>query len=112
MIKRIIIRILEFLGLIDSNSIDNKEETIYVLKPIMSDYERKFYNVLKELENDYEVVSQLNLASVIKKVNNNRDLKVQKICDDVNVKLIKFYTSYPNERNYILNRVINEINSK
>jgi len=153
MIKRIIIKILEFLGLIDNNSVINdKEETIYALKPIMSDYERKFYNVLKELENDYIVVPQLNLASVIKKVNNNRyyselfrnidfaifskdytkllllieindkthntkkrkdrDLKVQKICDDVNVKLIKFYTSYPNERNYILNRVINEINSK
>lgn len=147
MLKKIIIKILEFLGLIDSNYDNNKskEETIYELKPIMTNYERKFYNILKELGNDYIVVPQLNLASVVKKMNNNRyyselfrnidfaiftsdfskllllieindkthqqnkrkdrDLKVQKICNDINVKLIRFHSSYPNERDYVLNRV-------
>lgn len=148
MIKKIIIKILEFLGLIEVNTDNNKkEETIYELKPIMTDYEKRFYNIFKDLENDYIIVPQLNLASVIKKVNNNkyyselfrnidfaifskdysrllllieindkthqqsnrkdRDLKVQKICNDVNVKLIKFYTNYPNEKDYVLNRVKN-----
>ena len=57
-------------------------------------------------------VIEINDKTHNTKKRKDRDLKVQKICDDVNVKLIKFYTSYPNERNYILNRVINEINSK
>ena len=153
MIRKIIIKILEFLGLIDTNQDNNKkEDTIYELKPIMSDYERKFYNILKELENNYIIVPQLNLASVIKKINNNRyyselfrnidfaifskdysrllllieindkthqkrnrrdrDLKVQKICNDVNVKLIKFYTNYPNDKEYVINRVKKELNIK
>lgn len=151
MLKNLIIKILEFLGLLSSdNALSEKEDTIYELKPIMSDYERKFYNILKDLDNDYVVVPQLNLASVVKKINNNRyytelfrnvdfaifskdytkllllieindkthntrkrkdrDLKVQKICNDINVKLIKFYTAYPNEKSYVLNRVKNSLN--
>lgn len=146
MIRKIIIKILEFLGLIDIKYDNNKkEETIYKLKPIMTNYEMKFYNILKELENEYIIIPQLNLASVVKKINNNRyyselfrnidfaifsknytnllllietddkthqkpnrkdrDLKVKKICNDINVKLIKFYTNYPNEKEYVLNRV-------
>lgn len=150
MIKKIILKILEFFGFINYNDRSN-EETIYELKPIMSSYERKFYYILKDLENEYSIVPQLNLASVVKKINNNRyyselfrnidfaiftkdydellllieindkthsknnrrdrDLKVQKICNDVNVKLIKFYTSYPNEKEYVLNRIRNYLNN-
>lgn len=73
MIRKIIIKILEFLGLIDIKYDNNKkEETIYKLKPIMTNYEMKFYNILKELENEYIIIPQLNLASVVKKINNNR----------------------------------------
>ena len=39
----------------------------------------------------------------------DRDLKVKKICNDVNVKLISFYTKYPNEKNYVINRIEKEI---
>lgn len=141
-IKKIILKIMNYLGLIDST---NKEETIYELKSIMTNYEKYFYDILKELNDDYIVVPQLNLASVVKKINNNRyyselfrnidfaifsknysnllllieindkthntkkrrerDLKVKKICNDINVKLITFYSNYPNERNYVINRV-------
>lgn len=152
MIKKIIIKLLKLIGLISDN--DNKierqkEETVYKIKPIMSEYEKKFYNILKELSNEYEIIPQLNLASVVLKVNNNkyysdlfrnidfaifskdysklillieindkthnttqrksRDLKVKKICNDINVPLMTFYTSYPNEKNYVLNRIKNEI---
>ncbi|UKI26376.1 MAG: hypothetical protein L6V91_06120 [Bacilli bacterium] len=31
-----------------------------------------FYNILKELEDNYTIVPQLNLAAVVKKINNNR----------------------------------------
>lgn len=146
-IKKLIIKIMGFLGLIDFNN--NKEETIYQLKPIMTNYEKYFYDILKELNDEYVVIPQLNLASVVKKINNNRyyselfrnidfaifsknyskllllieindkthntkkrkerDLKVKKICDDINIKLITFYSNYPNEKNYVIDRVKNNL---
>ena len=72
----VIYKILTFLGLIqqDTNSINytKNEETIYTRKKLMTDYEYKFYNILKELEDNYTIVPQLNLAAVVKKINNNR----------------------------------------
>ena len=138
----VIYKILTFLGLIqqDTNSINytKNEETIYTRKKLMTDYEYKFYNILKELQDNYTIVPQLNLAAVVKKINNNRyyselfrkidfaiftkdyqellllielndqthnnynrkdrDLKVKKICNDIGVKLMTFYTKYPNEK--------------
>lgn len=149
----VIYKILTFLGLIqqDTNSINytKNEETIYTRKKLMSDYEYKFYNILKELEDNYTIVPQLNLAAVVKKINNNRyyselfrnidfaiftkdyqellllielndqthnnynrkdrDLKVKKICNDIGVKLMTFYTKYPNEKAYVINRIKNEL---
>lgn len=128
---------------------ENSDITIYKSKSIMSDYEFKFYKMLEELKEEYEIIPQINLASIVKKVNNNkyyselfrnidfaifskdykellllieindkthnkqkrkdRDLKVQKICNDINVKLIKFYTYYPNEKEYVINRIKKEL---
>lgn len=149
----VIYKILTFLGLIqqDTNSINytKNEETIYTKKKLMTDYEYKFYNILKELEDNYTIVPQLNLAAVVKKINNNRyyselfrnidfaiftkdyqellllielndqthnnynrkdrDLKVKKICNDIGVKLMTFYTKYPNEKAYVINRIKNEL---
>lgn len=149
----VIYKILTFLGLIqqDINSINytKNEETIYTRKKLMTDYEYKFYNILKELEDNYTIVPQLNLAAVVKKINNNRyyselfrnidfaiftkdyqellllielndqthnnynrkdrDLKVKKICNDIGVKLMTFYTKYPNEKAYVINRIKNEL---
>lgn len=39
-----------------------------------------------------------------------RDLKVQEICKNCNIKLITFYTSYPNEETYVINRILKELN--
>ena len=118
----------------------------------MSQYEYKFYNILKELEHNYAIIPQLNLASIIYKENNNRyyndlfrnidfaiftkdlkrplllieindatheqykrkdrDLKVQNICNTIWIRLIKFYSTYPNEKDYVLRRVINELNKQ
>lgn len=152
MLKEIIYKILRFLGLIDDIDEKEKTETIYKIKPIMTEYEYRFYEILKLLENDYIIMPQLNLASIVKKINNNRyyselfrnidfaiftkdyrkllllieindkthdqnnrkdrDLKVQKICNDINIPLIKFYTSYPNEKDYVINRIKKEIEKK
>ena len=147
--KNIIYKILKYFGLIQEENKERRKDTIYIQKPIMTEYEYRFYQILKELENKYIIVPQLNLAAIIKKVNNNRyyselfrnidfaifskdykkllllieindqthdrykrqdrDLKVKKICNDVNVKLISFYTKYPNEKNYVINRIEKEI---
>lgn len=147
--KNIIYKILKYFGLIQEENKERRKDTIYIQKPIMTEYEYRFYQILKELENKYIIVPQLNLAAVIKKANNNRyyselfrnidfavfskdykkllllieindqthdrykrqdrDLKVKKICNDVNVKLISFYTKYPNEKNYVINRIEKEI---
>lgn len=145
----IIYKILNFFGLIKEENKIQKKETIYIQKPIMTEYEYKFYQILKELEDKYIIVPQLNLASIVKKINNNkyyselfrnidfaifskdykkllllieindqshkkykrkdRDLKVKKICNDIGIKLITFYTKYPNEKNYVINRINKEI---
>ena len=149
----IIYKILVFLGIIkETKSKDQKEETIYVLKPLMTAYEYKFYQILKTLEDEYIIVPQLNLASIVKKMNNNkyynelfrnidfaiftkdykkllllieindethnqrkrkdRDLKVKKICNDIGVSIMTFYTKHPNEKKYVLNRIGKELNKE
>ena len=115
----------------------------------MSDYEIMFYNRMKDLETEYNIVPQLVLSSVVDKkskqkysselyriidfaifskdyskllllieLNDNthnqrkrkdRDLKVKKICNSAKIKLITFYTKYPNEKDYIINRIKKEI---
>ncbi|MGN1324205.1 MAG: DUF2726 domain-containing protein [Bacilli bacterium] len=151
MIKKIIYYILKFFNLINEEEIKENEETMYFKKQIMSEYENKFYNILKELKNDYEIIPQLNLASVIEKKSKNkyynelfrnidfaiftkdykellllieindkthnkmnrkdRDLKVKKICNEAGIKIINFYTCYPNEKDYVINRILKEINN-
>ena len=38
-----------------------------------------------------------------------RDIKVKKICDKAGIKLITFYTKYSNEKDYVQNRIKEEI---
>ncbi len=122
-----------------------KKEAIYRKKSLMSETEYNFYLKMKPLEEEYRIVSQLNLASVIQKISTHRyqtelyrnidfaifskdykellllielndsthnqksrrkrDLNVQKICDECQIKLIKFYTNCPNEQTYVINRI-------
>lgn len=147
--REIIYRILVFFGLINEKKEIIREETIYQKRNLMTNYEYKFYQNIKELEDEYQIVPQLNLAAVTKKINNNRyyselfrnidfaifskdyqellllieindqthnnynrrdrDMKVKKICNDIGVKLITFYTKYPNEKTYVINRIKNEL---
>lgn len=121
---------------------------MYEQKEFMSYYEKYFYDILKDIECDYDVIvqPQVNLASVIEKnikhkyvnelfrnidfgifdknfhklllaieINDSshlkkdriiRDLKVEKILNQANIKLIKFYTNMPNEKLYVTNRIL------
>lgn len=38
-----------------------------------------------------------------------RDIKVKDICSKAGIKLITFYTKYPNESNYVKDRIISEL---
>lgn len=62
---------------------------------------------------DYEEL--LLLIEINDKTHNNynrkhRDMKVDNIVNNAGIKLIKFYSNYPNKRDYIKNRIIEEIN--
>lgn len=138
----------------DSNQINNHFNKKYIItyykqKNFMTNSELDFYNKLKYFESNYRVIPQLNLASVIQKVNNNkynselfrnidfaiftkdyskllllielndkthetksrkrRDAKVHNICRMANVTLITFYTKYPNDEQYVINRISKEL---
>lgn len=124
---------------------------VYSKKSLMTDYERYFYNIFTELENELEVKihPQVNLASILNKENKHyyiselfrnidfgifshdynelillieindkshntrnrkrRDKKVEAILESAGVKLIKFYSNCPNKKEYVKNRVQEEI---
>lgn len=123
--------------------------TRYKQKKFMTESELDFYNKLKFFETNYRIIPQINLASIVQKINNNRyntelfrnidfaiftkdyshllllielndktheksfrkrrDTKVRNICMRANINLITFYTKYPNDEQYVINRVLKEI---
>ena len=158
MIRKLIDFILSLLGIkreVESSSEENSGEKSwdngYYKKKLMTEYEERFYQILKQLKDEYEIVPQLNLASVVNKkgyskyrnelfrnidfaifskdyrdllllieINDKthqkyarikRDEKVREICKKAGLKLITFYTNYPNQQDYVLNRVRKEINN-
>lgn len=134
---------------------DNEtEQTTYQQKDsLITDYEKYFYNILEEtFGNEYKIQTQVNLASIVKKVDNSkyqnelfrnidfgifekstlkpllmieindsthknsnryqRDLNVRKILEESDIKLITFYSSYQNKRDYVIDRITKELNDK
>lgn len=126
--------------------------SFYVQKKFMTNSELDFYNKIKELENFYKIIPQVNLASIVNKISNNRfqtelfrnidfaifnndyskilllielndnshtkqkrikrDKKVKMICENAKINLITFYTKYPNNKDYVIKRILDEINKK
>lgn len=148
MIKKIIDFIKKVLGIENVQQEEKEEVKIYEEKKFMTEYELDFYKKMLELNNEYNIIPQINLATIVQKRNKgfinelfknidfaifdkefkkvlllielndnthnkinrkDRDLKVKKICNDSNIKLITFYTKYPNEKEYIINRIKDEI---
>lgn len=130
-------------------SYKNQKNIIYQKKNIMTKTEYDFYLKLKPLESKYQIVPQLNLASITTKLKNTnyytdlfrnidfailsrdysevlllielndkthsmkkrqiRDLKVKKICKELDIPLITFYTRYSNHQDYVINRILKVI---
>ena len=38
-----------------------------------------------------------------------RDIKVKEICEKADIKLITFYTNYPNKEDYVINRILDNL---
>lgn len=64
-------------------------------------FDKEFSKILLLIELNDNTHNKLNRK--------DRDLKVKKICNDAGIKLITFYTKYPNEKQYVLNRIKEEL---
>lgn len=63
---------MKIFGLTKDEEEVKKEATIYQIKPLMNNYDYKFYEILKSLEDKYTIMPQISLASITKKINNTR----------------------------------------
>lgn len=64
----------------------------------------KYYNKLL-------LLIEINDTTHMSKSRRERDQKVTDICAKANIKLIKFYSKYPNEKDYVKNRIKKELNN-
>lgn len=75
MLKKLLLIIFKALGLYKDDAVTPtlviKEQTAYEIKPFMTTYEKRMYNIFLKLGSDYKIVPQINLASIIKKKNND-----------------------------------------
>ena len=67
-------------------------------------FDKDYKNVLLLIEINDSTHNKINRK--------DRDLKVKKICNDCNIKLITFYTKYPNEKEYVLKRIKEELDQQ
>lgn len=131
-----------------SSSLSYDHEPYYEIKNYLTPTERLFYHKLCNISENFVIIPQVPLSSIVKKVNGkyqnelnrvidfgifdknfrllllvelndsshkqlnrrDRDLKVKKILDDCFIKLLTFYTQYPNEQEYINKRIYEALN--
>ncbi len=64
------------------------------------------YVIFSENFSDTLLLIELNDSTHKKISRKDRDLKVKRICNSAELKLMTFYTSYPNEKEYVLSRIL------
>ena len=74
MLRKILIWLLKLFGLYE----DKCDIPTYEIKPFMTEYERRIYSILLKLGDDYKIIPQVNMASIIRKKNNDH-LSNQKV---------------------------------
>ena len=134
-----------------NNTFNYIKNNKYTKRQLMTNYERYFYDILVELEEELniKILPQINLSTIIYKETNNkyinelfrnidfaifskdysdllllieindsthntkermeRDRKVDMIVANADIKLIKFYSNNPNKKEYVKQRVRDEI---
>ncbi len=68
------------------------------------------FGIFSKNYNDLLLLIELNDKSHNKKERKLRDEKVKDIVKEAGIKLITFYTNFPNKEEYIKNRILKEIN--
>ena len=117
MLRKILICLLKLFGLYEDKSdtpTPFRMQTLYEIKPFMTEYERRIYSILLKFDKDCN--NLLMLIEIDDSTHNSykrrqRDEKVNNICHDVGIKILHFYTSYPNEEGYVLNRILKNLNN-
>lgn len=61
--------------------------------------------------NDFQLLLliELNDQTHYQSKRKYRDIKVHEICKNTNIPIMTFYTNYPNEESYVINRILKEI---
>ena len=61
--------------------------------------------------NDFQLLLliELNDQTHYQSKRKYRDIKVHEICKNANIPIMTFYTNYPNEESYVINRILKEI---
>ncbi len=67
-------------------------------------FDRDFQNILLLIE--------LNDSSHKKANRIKRDIKVKNICNSADIKLITFYTNYPNNKDFVIKRIKQELSNE
>jgi len=88
-------------------TIINKISNSYYQNDLYRNIDFAIFN--KELTQLYLLI-ELNDHTHNYKNRRKRDIKVKEICNDANIKLITFHTKYSNKEEYIIERILNEIN--
>lgn len=130
MLRKILIWLLKLFGLYEDKCdtpTPFRMQTLYEIKPFMTEYERRIYSILLKLGDDYKIIPQVNMASIIRKKNNdhyysdlfrNIDFAIfDKDCSNL-LMLIEIddsthnsYKRRQNEEGYVLNRILKNLNN-
>ena len=127
LIKRILDNISSRKTSNDHNDIKPNNITTYSQRSLMTPNELSFYNkhsndryrteLFRNVDfgiftKDYTkllLLIELNDSSHKNISRRDRDLKVKKILNDAGIPLINFYSNYPNEKEYVINRILKTI---
>ncbi len=135
----LVVLVIGFIGEIINNILFNNKqikknkirsnENIYREKPLMTNQvnlgtiiekisSEKFENELFRnidygiFTNDFSKVLlliELNDQTHNQPQRKKRDIKVKEICNKANIPIMTFYTNYPNNQEYVINRILNKI---
>ena len=135
----LVVLVIGFIGEIINNILFNNKqikknkirsnENIYREKPLMTNQvnlgtiiekisSEKFENELFRnidygiFTNDFSKVLlliELNDQTHNHPQRKKRDIKVKEICNKANIPIMTFYTNYPNNQEYVINRILNKI---
>ena len=127
LIKRILDNISSRKTSNDHNDIKPNNITTYSQRSLMTPNELSLYNkhsndryrteLFRNVDfciftKDYTkllLLIELNDSSHKNISRRDRDLKVKKILNDAGIPLINFYSNYPNEKEYVINRILKTI---